>query len=227
MITRVIRRANWWYRNIPLVRRRNEAALLRRWLEKGKTGPAPHSVKQANLRYLGHRFKAAVLVETGTFRADMLVSLHNNFEKLFSVELSKELYEYSKRRCAGLPNVVIHNGDSAKVLPEICGSISGTVLFWLDGHYSGGDTALGDKTCPAIDELNVILQSRNITPVIVIDDARLFNGMDGYPTILNVLDCIRSHPVAMQVNIHDDAIVAVPDSVLENLELRTEGSLGK
>jgi hypothetical protein len=49
-------------------------------------------------------------------------------------------------------------------------------LFWLDGHFCGGVSAHGDKGTPILEELNLILSHRVKEHVILIDDARLFNG---------------------------------------------------
>ena len=63
-------------------------------------------------------------------------------------------------------------------------------LFWLDGHYSGGVTALGTTTTPIFAELQEIELSKRKSDVILIDDIRLFNGHDGYPTLEDLTDFI-------------------------------------
>ena len=59
---------------------------------------------------------------------------------------------------------------------------NGRILFWLDGHYSGEGTGGCDEVCPIIAELRLIAQSKRKDHCILIDDARLFIGEDGYPT---------------------------------------------
>ena len=83
--------------------------------------------------------------------------------------------------------VKIIKGDSGKVLKDIVKEISEPILFWLDGHYSSeffiGDeyfvTAKSDLNTPVEEELRTILASRR-DHIILIDDARLFNGTDDY-----------------------------------------------
>lgn len=57
----------------------------------------------------------------------------------------------------------------------------GPVLFWLDGHYSGGDTACGVEDCPIVRELRIIAARNEPGDVILIDDARLFGWRKSYP----------------------------------------------
>ena len=49
-----------------------------------------------------------------------------------------------------------------------------TALFWLDGHYSGGETAKGDADSPLREELEAIGRHPIKTHVIPIDDVRSF-----------------------------------------------------
>lgn len=214
MISRILKRLSWTFQNLPIIKPRLEKGEVYEWLKSGKVGPAPHAVKQANLRQLQNRFAIKTLVETGTFRGDMLIAMSPFFEQLFSVELSEKLCGYSQERCSPLKNVTIHQGASEEILSELCGRLRGRVLFWLDGHFSGGDTALGDTECPVPRELESILRHPNIEPVIVIDDAREFVGQRSYPTVSEVLSQLCEGERQFHVTIHDDAIVAIPDSVL-------------
>jgi hypothetical protein len=66
-------------------------------------------------------------------------------------------------------------------------------LFWLDGHYSGGITSSADLHSPINAELDAILGHAIATHVILIDDARLFTGRDGYPHLDEVLAAVRSN----------------------------------
>jgi hypothetical protein len=68
--------------------------------------------------------------------------------------------------------VTILKGDSFKVLPEILSVIDEPVTFWLDGHHSCEDTALGEFWAPLIQELDVIKNHHIKTHTIMIDDMR-------------------------------------------------------
>jgi hypothetical protein len=214
VIKRIYNRALWEIRSINSVKEWLQLRELKAWIASGKAGPTPHIMKQANLRRLARLYLASTFVETGTCRADMLFALRDAFQKLISVELSEELCRYSRNRCARFPHIEIRQGDSAIELGSICSSLTGRVLFWLDGHYSGGDTALGDSISPIVSELLTIRDRTEIEPIVVIDDARLFKPGTGYPTLNSILDGFRDWPKQMNVSVHDDAIVAIPESLL-------------
>ena len=120
------------------------------------------------------------------------------------IELSKELYEAACNRFKHVENIRLLQGDSGKVLPELLNRISEPALFWLDGHYSGGTTARGDAITPISVELQSIFSHRIKRHVILIDDARLFNGTNGYPDIADLLREIRqgsNHKVEISADI--------------------------
>jgi hypothetical protein len=71
-------------------------------------------------------------------------------------------------------------------MKDIMPTLEGNVLFWLDGHYSEGITARGDEDCPVLYELFHIFSQRwFIEGVVLIDDARLFDG-DRWPKLSDV-----------------------------------------
>ena len=47
-------------------------------------------------------------------------------------------------------------------------------LFWLDAHYSGGDTAKGQSNTPVMSELEAILAYSRRNDIILVDDLRYF-----------------------------------------------------
>ena len=65
------------------------------------------------------------------------------------------------------------------------------VLFWLDGHYSGGDTAKGELDTPVSVELDSILESPVKGHVILIDDARCFDATHDCPHLDILLETVR------------------------------------
>jgi hypothetical protein len=145
-------------------------------------------------------------VETGTYRGDMVEAQKTRFKKIISIELGVDLFEKAKERFHHDKNVIIVQGDSGKVLPIILKDINEPALFWLDGHYSGGITAKGDKECPIFEELNAILNTKSFNHILLIDDARCFIGDGDYPTIKKLTEFIRSKNDKYQVEVKHDII---------------------
>jgi 16S rRNA A1518/A1519 N6-dimethyltransferase RsmA/KsgA/DIM1 with predicted DNA glycosylase/AP lyase activity len=59
------------------------------------------------------------LIETGTFKGDMIEAMLPNFQRLISIELSKELHAEAAQRFAKRPQVSILQGDSSQVLVDV------------------------------------------------------------------------------------------------------------
>ena len=78
------------------------------------------------------------------------------FREIYSVELSRFHYEHCKRRFYGQGNIHLWHGDSARSLPDILSHIDAPATFWLDAHYSQGDTAMGETKTAIIQELEAI-----------------------------------------------------------------------
>jgi hypothetical protein len=138
-------------------------------------------------------FSCKNFVETGTFLGDTTWFFRNMFDRLYSIELSHDLAVRAKKRFQDCTNVEIVEGNSGVVLKDLIARLAPPVLYWLDGHYSSeffhqGEyfiTAKGDKHTPIQQELDVILNSGKPS-VILIDDARLFNGENDYPTLASL-----------------------------------------
>ena len=119
-------------------------------------------------KYLNKKF-----IETGSFMGDGIQqALDAGFENVISIELSDKYFSICENRFSSDNKVKIVKGDSFKVLPSILSEIDTTVTFWLDGHHSCGDTALGDFWAPLIQELDVIKEHKIKNHTILIDDMR-------------------------------------------------------
>jgi hypothetical protein len=179
---------------------------LEEWYESGRPVPPPHIVKQITIEEYRQKYGYSTLVETGTFLGDMVAAQKRQFKEVISIELAVDLFQKAQRRFENDKNVVIVQGDSGKILPEILKNINDPVIFWLDGHYSGGITAKGDKACPVFEELDAIFDSKICHYVILIDDARCFNGEDGFPKIDELKEYIIKGKGHHQIEIKNDII---------------------
>jgi hypothetical protein len=115
-----------------------------------------------------------VFIETGTFLGETTQMAASIFKKVYTIEVDERLYNNALFTLSQLDIGVI-NGDSLNVFPELLPKISDSIVFWLDGHYSGQGTGYGKYDFPALQECELIdnhLQSKEA--FIMIDDVRLF-----------------------------------------------------
>ncbi len=176
------------------------------WMLKGSMNPPPHFVKQKTIQKYSKKYGCKTLIETGTYYGDMVAAQRQYFDKIVSIELSQELYELCKERFKNDQGVLLYQGDSSNVLPKIIDSIGASAVFWLDGHYSSGITAKGEKECPIFEELHAIFSVRQDEHVVLIDDARCFIGEGDYPTIAGLTKYIKDADSEYQVEVKNDII---------------------
>lgn len=180
------------------------------WVRSGKPTPVPHIAKQKLLKGLRQKHNLQYFVETGTFMGDMIEAMKEDFTALFSIELSKELYQKACRRFAGDKKVTLIEGDSGIELNKLIAAIDKPALFWLDGHYSSGITARGEKDTPVLNELKAVFSVKDNRHVVVIDDARCFGTDADYPSLEAVFEYVRNEMPEMHVYLENDAIVICP-----------------
>lgn len=189
-----------------IVKRIREKKGLQDWERRGKIPPTPHLIKQEAVKEYARRFSIRTLVETGTYLGDMIDATKGEFNRIFSIELDKNLYERAKKKFSKFRHISIIQGDSGEVLPKILDDITQPCLFWLDGHYSGGITAKGDSVTPIMLELKYIFGHPSDRHIILIDDARLFIGKDGYPTLEEVRKFVAEIRPGWSFEVKDDII---------------------
>jgi hypothetical protein len=179
------------------------------WKKKGKGGSSPHILKQKIIREFSNNNNLKTLVETGTYRGDMVEAMKKYFNKIYSIELDKELYRKAKNRFNNQKKISIKQGDSSNVLKNIIPLLSEPAIFWLDGHYSAGVTAKGEKETPILEELNVILNESRLSHILLIDDARLFGVDRNYPSIKKLSQFIKEQRAEAIISVKDDIIRVV------------------
>jgi hypothetical protein len=180
-----------------------------RWVADGKPLPVSYVSKHAALRAAAKQFNTRTLVETGTYLGDTLYMLNPDFETLYSIELSPQFHEKAKTRFREMKSIRLIQGDSGRELARLVPTLPGPALFWLDGHYSGGATARGDKDCPVLEELDAIFHSP-FEHVIYIDDARLFTGSDDYPTLDALKAYVHTRKPGYVMEVINDCIRLTP-----------------
>lgn len=186
-----------------IVNKRNN----KNWLKAGKPVPPPHIVKQRLVSEYAKHFNISTLVETGTYLGDMIFAQRKNFQKILSIELQPSFYNYVKKRFSKNKNVILIQGDSGDILKILAfqNEFCSPCLFWLDGHYSAGNSAKGNKETPILEELNTILDT-NQNHILLIDDARCFIGKNDYPVINEVKSLIINKFPKSKFAVADDII---------------------
>lgn len=181
--------------------------IMNDWEKNGRPIPPPHIVKVEIVKEYAHKFSKEIFIETGTYYGDMIIETKNIFNQIYSIELDKDLYLKAKRLFNNMTNINILRGDSSKVLPDLLSKIKKPCLFWLDAHHSGGITARGNLNTPIMLELKFILSHKIKNHVILIDDARCFNGSQGYPSIQDLRHIVKEErPYNWVFEIRDDII---------------------
>ncbi len=185
---------------------------IKSWQRQGRPIPPVHDVKQWYIETFQKKINAVNLVETGTYHGAMIEAQIELFNDIYSIEWDKGLYEKAQVRFAPDPHVHLFNGDSGEVLSKVLPSLNGTTIFWLDGHYSGSGTAGDESYCPIMKELDVLLPANRQDFFIIVDDAREFNGTNGYPTIEEIKSSILRHGNKFNCKVQHDLIFIFPKS---------------
>jgi hypothetical protein len=154
-----------------------------RWLSKGKPALVPHAMKQLAVKNLAQKYGIRVFIETGTFLGDMVGAVTSYFDRIYSIELTEDLFNRAAKKFAAYNHVTILHGDSFNVMPEILRHIDVPCLFWLGGHYSSENNEKEKREATILKELKQISAHRVKNHVILIDDAHLFTGRKEYPTL--------------------------------------------
>lgn len=189
--------------------------IISEWVKGDKQMPPPHLVKQLAIKNEKAASGCNILVETGTYFGDMVEAQKPFFEKVYSIELGEELYSNAAKRFEEDKNVFILKGDSGVILYELMPEIFEPTIFWLDGHYSAGITVRGEKECPIFEELTAIFGAKELNHIILIDDARLFNGTNDYPSVKELVEFIEIKNKKFSLTIKEDIIRIAKTPVLK------------
>ncbi len=164
-------------------------------------------------------FNLDVFVETGTYLGDSANVAAGIFKQVHTIELSANLYKKAVERFKDNTNICCYLGDSAAVMKKLVPVLTGRVLFWLDGHFSGGITSGGENNTPILSELESISLLPCQKSVILIDDLRLFQqpksgfkaepSMEGYPTVIALEQAIQKVFPGCQFIVYGDIAIVL------------------
>ena len=156
------------------------------------------------------------LVEGGTYYGGTAFEQSRLFEIIYTIEKSDIIFEKAKEKIQKIRNIIQLKGDTREHLPKILSKID-NILFWLDAHWSGGNTYGQKDECPILEELEIIFSSPIKNFAILIDDARLFlappplpHNLKSWPTIQQLVKVI---PNEFDIIINNDVIFIVPKKI--------------
>lgn len=172
---------------------------------------------------LGHEYDLKDFIETGTFTGKTALWAAAHFDRVVTIENSEALYNETKPKLDPKNNIKFIKGNSRTALPGVLAELTLPSVLWLDSHWSGGRTYGENDECPLLDEIRSVNRS-DYTHFIFIDDARLFTSppprphdASQWPTIIQVLDTLKSSSHNYYIVIIEDVIIAVPMSAKSQL----------
>jgi hypothetical protein len=120
-----------------------------------------------------YRKGCSYFVETGTYKGYGIDAAKEvGFERYYSAEYLKSLYEECLEKFEDQDDVFLYNGSSEDCLVEILKDIDKKSLFWLDAHDSFG-TGGG---VPTYEELKVLKEHPIKNHTLLVDDVPLYFG---------------------------------------------------
>ena len=179
------------------------------WKLRGEPVRSPHLVKQRAVLEYAQRYGLRILVETGTYYGEMVDAMRKRFDAIYSVEYDHALAVRAQQKFARWPHIHILEGDSQKKIPELLAILDQPALFWLDAGYYGWAGLQGDKERLTV-ELESILRHRIQQHVILMDDARGLNGLNGAPTVEQLKQRIAAEFPGRTVEVKHDILRIVP-----------------
>lgn len=169
-----------------------DRVLAARHFDRGLlTGPSSFA-KRRHLLRIFHARGHDTFVESGTHRGDTVAAFVPHARRIISVELDSALYEFAVRRFAAERHVEIILGDAIEEIPRLMQRLGGGWLLWLDGHFSGGVTARGQRDEPVLEILAALSGLRvEGDATVVVDDLRLFGRHPEFPPLDELVRAAR------------------------------------
>lgn len=177
-----------------------------RWVKRDFSAPSPAFIKTRFL--ISEGLPHATWVETGTFLGDTTAKLAKRSSHVYTIEPSEKLFLDAERRFRKTSNVTVVFGTSEVVLPNVLKSLRGSVNFWLDGHYSAGETYKGESETPILSELAAISSAlpKLDSVCVLVDDVRCFANFFGeykdFPPVQSLIDWAVKHELIWKIE-HD------------------------
>ncbi len=172
------------------------------WARGDFAVPCPKPVKDSVLRR--HNLPNSTWIETGTFHGETSEMLSKIALRVFTIEPEPKLFARAKEKFSANPSITVINQISEIALPNLLPQIDGNVCFWLDGHYSAGETFAGPNDTPLVHELGEIEKhlARFSKVLIAIDDIRLCgkrHAYGEYPSLDHLVNWARDNKLGWNI----------------------------
>lgn len=127
---------------------------------------------------LKEKYKVNTIVETGTCLGSSATFFLDNFDRLFTCEISDEFADYSEERLKNHMKKMAYDRvfcmerqSSPDFIRSLKGKVKHNTIFFLDAHWG--------EHCPLSDELKAI-EEIGVRPIIVIHDFKVPMSLLGY-----------------------------------------------
>ena len=155
--------------------------------------------------------------ESGTYYGSTTLNMQPYFKQIITVEVSLNIYNRSHNYLNSHPNIKHFNQPSEDFLKEFLILNQDEFIFFLDGHYSSGDTSLSTIDVPLLEELNHINNLYKKNGLIIIDDFNLFetNSNEDWSNISvqNILNCFTNNQINTYY-IHNERMIIIINTIL-------------
>jgi hypothetical protein len=115
-------------------------------------------IPEQETKWLKKAMNLTSVVEGGTYQGETAKKLSREFENVYTIEKSDVMFEKSRKNLGSIQKITQLRGDTRDHLPKLVAE-NDDILFWLDAHWSGGDTYGEEDECPLLQELVIIFKS--------------------------------------------------------------------
>jgi hypothetical protein len=180
--------------------------LRRIWgVNRHQTG-LPSVLKRRVIASYAQRHKLKTFVESGTYLGETVAFMRSYCPRVYSVEFQVHLAKAAQERFAHDPSIRIFQGDGSAWIPRIVAELKEPALFWLDGHFAAGTARDGELACPTVQEISSVLADTRYPHLLLVDDAREFQGEGGYPTLDVLQQVILSASPDASIEVRNDIV---------------------